>query len=61
MIRLFPFRYQFDQRRRAKHSTMMLLYHLHNPTVPLYLYTCNECQSDILRYVLLYMLVVLVV
>ena len=41
-------RYQFDQRRRAKHSTMMLLYHLHNPTVPLYLYTCNECQSDIL-------------
>merc|ERR1712159_891205 len=41
-------RYQFDQRRRAKHSTMMLLYHLHNPTVPIYLYTCNECQNDIL-------------
>jgi len=41
-------RYQFDQKRRAKHSTMMLLYHLHNPKVPLYVHTCNECQKDIL-------------
>jgi hypothetical protein len=41
-------RYQFDQKRRAKHSSMMLLYHLHNPKVPLYVHTCNECQKDIL-------------
>ena len=41
-------RYQFDQKRRAKHSTMMLLYHLHNPKAPLYVHTCNECQQDIL-------------
>lgn len=41
-------KYQFDQLRRAKHSTMMVLYHLHNPDAPAHLYTCNECRSDIL-------------
>ena len=41
-------RYQFDMLRRAKHSTMMVLYHLHNPEAPAHLYTCNECSQDIL-------------
>ena len=41
-------KYQFDQLRRAKHSTMMVLYHLHNPDAPAHLYTCNECRADIL-------------
>ena len=41
-------KYQFDLLRRAKHSTMMTLYHLHNPDAPAHLYTCNECQQDIL-------------
>jgi hypothetical protein len=40
-------RYQFDQKRRAKHSSMMLLYHLHNPKVPLFVHQCNnpECRG----------------
>eukprot|EP00516_Mucochytrium_quahogii_P005909 CAMPEP_0203747238 /NCGR_PEP_ID=MMETSP0098-20131031/2444_1 /ASSEMBLY_ACC=CAM_ASM_000208 /TAXON_ID=96639 /ORGANISM=" , Strain NY0313808BC1" /LENGTH=1738 /DNA_ID=CAMNT_0050635603 /DNA_START=601 /DNA_END=5817 /DNA_ORIENTATION=+ len=41
-------RYQFDQLRRAKHSTMMVLYHLHNLDAPAHLYTCFECHTDIL-------------
>eukprot|EP00501_MAST-03F_sp_TOSAG23-6_P000346 GSMAST32.ASY1.ANO1.353.1 assembled CDS len=40
--------YQFDQLRRAKHSTMMVLYHLHNPTAPAFVHTCNDCQTDIM-------------
>ena len=39
--------YQFDELRRAKHTSLMVLYHLHNPTAPAYIYVCNNCQSDI--------------
>ena len=39
--------YQFDQFRRAKHSSMMVLYHLHNPDAPSFTHTCNECQTTI--------------
>lgn len=39
--------FQFDQLRRAKHSTMMVLYHLHNPISPLYPLTCNSCHKEI--------------
>ena len=39
--------YQFDQLRRAKHTSLMTLYHLHNPAAPAYVYVCNHCQKDI--------------
>jgi E1A/CREB-binding protein len=39
--------YQFDTMRRAKHSSMMVLYHLHNPHAPAFSSTCNRCHCDI--------------
>lgn len=39
--------YQFDTLRRAKHSTMMILYHLHNPTAPSFISSCVVCHHDI--------------
>ncbi|GFH50108.1 hypothetical protein CTEN210_06584 [Chaetoceros tenuissimus] len=36
--------YQFDQLRRAKHTTMMLLSHLHNSNAA---EKCSECSKDI--------------
>ena len=39
--------FQFDTLRRAKHSSMMLLYHLHNPEAPAYLASCNVCNTEI--------------
>ena len=41
--------YQFDSLRRAKHSSMMVLYHLHNPDAPKFLAACVTCQHDILH------------
>ena len=39
--------YQFDQLRRAKHTSMMALYHFHNPDAPKFLTPCSSCQVDI--------------
>mmetsp|Transcript_10114 Transcript_10114/g.23330 ORF Transcript_10114/g.23330 Transcript_10114/m.23330 type:complete len:1106 (-) Transcript_10114:153-3470(-) len=39
--------YQFDLLRRAKHTSMMALYHIHNPDIPKFLTTCTTCQQDI--------------
>ena len=39
--------YQFDQFRRAKHTSMMVLYHLHNPAAPSFTHTCDECQVNL--------------
>jgi len=42
--------YQFDQLRRAKHTSMMVLYHLHNPDAPKIVPRCDVqgCSKDIL-------------
>jgi hypothetical protein len=38
---------QFDELRRTKHSTMMVLFQLHNPMAPLVLNQCGACYRDI--------------
>lgn len=39
--------YQFDTLQHAKHSTMMLLYHLHNTTAPVFPTICHGCGLEI--------------
>jgi hypothetical protein len=40
--------YQFDQLRRAKHSSMMVLWHLHNRDAPKFVQQCMTCSREIL-------------
>ena len=40
--------YQFDQLRRAKHSSMMVLWHLHNRDAPKFVQQCAICTREIL-------------
>lgn len=39
--------FQFDEMRRAKHTTMMVLYQLHNPMAPKFVSRCGVCYRDI--------------
>mmetsp|Transcript_2905 Transcript_2905/g.8784 ORF Transcript_2905/g.8784 Transcript_2905/m.8784 type:complete len:222 (+) Transcript_2905:554-1219(+) len=41
--------YQFDSLRRAKHSSIMLLYHLHNPKADSLRILCSHCSREIRR------------
>ena len=43
--------YQFDNLRRVKHTSMMILYHLHNPDAPKFVPECSiaTCHKDILE------------
>jgi hypothetical protein len=40
--------YQFDMLRRAKHSSMMVLWHLHNRDAPKFVQQCAICSREIL-------------
>jgi len=39
--------FQFDELRRAKHTTMMVLFQLHNPNAPMFIPTCGVCYREI--------------
>ena len=40
--------YQFDHLRRAKHTSMMVLWHLHNRDAPKFVQQCATCSREIL-------------
>ncbi|KAH9255720.1 hypothetical protein BASA81_006114 [Batrachochytrium salamandrivorans] len=40
-------KYQFDDLRRAKHSSAMVLFHLYNPETDNFVRTCDQCQAAI--------------
>ena len=39
--------YEFSSLRRAKFSTMALLYELHNQGKDAFVYTCNNCKANV--------------
>lgn len=40
--------YQFDELRRAKHTSLMVLWHLHNRDAPKFVQQCVACSREIL-------------
>lgn len=40
--------YQFDELRRSKHTSMMVLWHLHNRDAPKFVQQCASCSREIL-------------
>jgi len=40
--------YQYDELRRAKHTSMMVLWHLHNRDAPKFVQQCASCLREIL-------------
>merc|ERR1712110_1125738 len=40
--------YQFDELRRSKHTSMMVLWHLHNRGAPKFVQQCGACNREIL-------------
>lgn len=40
--------YQFDAPRRAKHTSMMVLWHLHNKSAAKFVHVCIHCSKEIL-------------
>lgn len=40
--------YQFDELRRSKHTSMMVLWHLHNRDAPKFVQQCVSCSREIL-------------
>lgn len=40
--------YQFDELRRSKHTSMMVLWHLHNRDAPKFIQQCFACNREIL-------------
>lgn len=40
--------YQFDAPRRAKHTSMMVLWHLHNKNAAKFVQSCMNCSKEIL-------------
>jgi E1A/CREB-binding protein len=40
--------YQFDELRRAKHTSLMVLWHLHNRDAPKFVQQCVSCAREIL-------------
>lgn len=39
--------FQFDELRRAKHTTMMMLFQLHHPNAPKFIPQCGACYREI--------------